>query len=187
MEQVTVILTGNSLLSSISPRSWTLQIVTILGQWKISVVWYYLERPDIILWAEILSFFKNTFYLKTYFPSTQILQSHCKTGLGLWHYGHWPGYVMMSLLNWTKGTDQCQRRKRVWGKYQGLLSRPRKKLPKEGLKCIKRLTTSCTDWTPFSFQAAILTIILNFPSLFLMIKAQWRVVSSAPWIESWQR
>lgn len=129
VEQVSVTLTGNSLLSSISPQSWTLQIVTILGRWKISVVWHYLERTDIILWAEILSFFKNTSYLKTYFPSPQILQSHCKRGLGLWHYGAWPGYVMISLLNWTKGTDQCQRRKRVWEKYQGLLSRPRKKTP----------------------------------------------------------
>lgn len=182
-----VTLTGNSLLSPIFPRSWALWIVMITGRWKISVVWYYLERTEIILWAEILSFFLNTSYLKTYFPSTQSWQSHCKWGIavGLWHHCVWPGCIMMSLLNSTKGTDECQRRKRVGGRCQGLLSRLRNKLLGEGLKCIKRLTASCTDWT-LSFHAAILTIILNFHSLFLMIKPQWKLVSSAPWIESWQ-
>lgn len=182
-----VTLTGNLLLSPIFPRSWALWIVMITGRWKISVVWYYLERTEIILRAEILSFFTNTSYLKTYFPSTQSCQSHCKWGIavGLWHHCAWPGCIMMSLLNWTKGTDECQRRKRVWGRCQGLLSRLRNKLLSEGLKCIKRLTASCTDWT-LSFHAAILTIILNFHSLFLMIKPQWKLVSSAPWIESWQ-
>lgn len=71
VEQVSVSLTGNSLLSPIFPWSWALQIVTITGQRTISVVWYYLERIEIILWAEILSFFKNTSYLKTYFPSNK--------------------------------------------------------------------------------------------------------------------
>lgn len=51
------------------------------------------------------------------------------------------------------------------------MSKPTEKLINDVI-CINRFTTSCVDWAFLFFHAAILTIILNFYSFFLLKKLQ---------------